>query len=194
MPCKVDLMEGYKWYDMYDLADHMYFNTPLVPLMCEVMKLIESKELLPECSSLVQQWYVYHKEDDIARETVGKRVLYRGKEEQLKPFIQHMRDIGFTAWEGILTKHQKEVKAKEMQESRIASEKYQKEFDIKVAIQKERDERRKEHMYQALREEAGKELTQAERLVRCMQDVETIDGKRVTKLYLDDELILEYID
>lgn len=106
MPCRVDLFDSYKWYDQYDLADHVYFNTPLVPLMCEVMKIIEDMGRLNDCSSMVQEWYRYHKEDDQIRKETGKRIFYRDKENVLKLFIEHMHKVGFQASIGILTDEQ----------------------------------------------------------------------------------------
>lgn len=148
MPCRVDLFEGYKWYDCYDLADHMYFNTPLVPLMCELMKLIEDKKLMGECSDTVQKWYKYHQEDDISKEITGKRIRYSDKQEELEVFVKHMRDIGFLVTTGILTDEQKKYKEEQWQkqeeENRIFMEKvHQEKEELLKEIIKEKKQKEK---------------------------------------------------
>lgn len=149
MPCRVDLFEGYSWYDHTDLAAHMYYNTPLVPLMCEVMKLVESRGLIKECSPIVQKWYEYHKEDDIHREKYGKKLPWSNKKEELVPFVEHMNSIGFTAEEGILTSVEKEEKDKKWAEKMKQLEEDSKKYDEENKKKQERWNREQDAVKQA---------------------------------------------
>jgi len=158
MPCRVDLFQGYNWYDSNDLADHMYFNTPLVTLMCEVMKLIESKGLLKECSDIVQKWYVYHKEDDLSRETTGKRLRYTEHQKELVVFIEHMREVGFDVRSGLLTEEEKQQK----QEKWERQEKENKEFMDKV------HQEREEELRDIIRQKEQKETTVQSSIIKTL--------------------------
>jgi len=91
MPCRVDLYPVYEYYDQYDRIDYLFFNTPLVPLLCEAMKVIEQNNLTDKIDSEYKEalikWFNYHKRDDAYFETEGVRLSYRMNEKSLKYFI-----------------------------------------------------------------------------------------------------------
>lgn len=68
MPCRVDLMPVYSYYDWRDRADYLFFRTPLAPLLCEAMKVIGvnnlTEELSPEFREAMIKWKEYHDRDD----------------------------------------------------------------------------------------------------------------------------------
>ena len=194
MPCTVDLYEGYKWYDSYDLADYLYFNTPLSPLMGEVIKILEEKGFIEELSLLLKNWYTEYTKDKNLREQFGKRLSSRKREKELDPLIQHMYDINFKVTRGILTKEEHEEEERERIKNAEEQNKWKIEYDKKQAINEERIKKRKQAMEEAIVNYVGRELTLDERYDRLEHEVDEQNGKRVTKLYLDNNLILEYID
>lgn len=198
MPCRVDLFQGYNWYDQYDLADHMYYNTPLVPLMCEVMKLIESKGMLDEYSDLVQKWYEYHKKDDEIRERTGERLRYYEHHEELKPFIGHMNSIGFSVTTGILTEEQIKQRTEEADKRDKEYEEYRKKKDIKREAARIQEEsiiqKRSDAVTKEIVATIGHDLPRAEREQRLRAEYETVAGSKdmIEVYYLDGKEILRY--
>ena len=50
MTCRVDLYPVYNYFDLDDRVNYLFFNTSLVPLTCEAMKILENNNLLNQCS------------------------------------------------------------------------------------------------------------------------------------------------
>lgn len=85
MPCRVDLFPVYEYYDRYDRINYLFFNTPLVPLTCEAMKILEENGLLKNCSKELQLWFDEHKKCDSNKDYKDG---YREKEKVLEEFME----------------------------------------------------------------------------------------------------------
>ena len=89
MPCTVDLFPVYSYYDKYDRANYLFFKTPLVPLLCESLRLIEQNSLTEELPTYIREmillWKEEHAKCDRSREYLN---YYRLKEKVLDRFIE----------------------------------------------------------------------------------------------------------
>lgn len=78
MPCRVDLFPVYEYYDSTDRADYLFFRTPLVPFLCEAMKLIQNNNLTEDLNILYREamikWKEYHDLDDKEKEINNKKL------------------------------------------------------------------------------------------------------------------------
>lgn len=92
MPCRVDLFPIAEYYDQYDRINWLYFNNPMVPLLCEAMKTLERNNLTEDISPMYREillkWMEHHKLDDATREGVGRGAAYNDHPDVMKYFIQ----------------------------------------------------------------------------------------------------------
>ena len=72
MPCRVDLTPLYSYYDWNDRANYLFFKTPLVPILCEAMKVLECNEMVDELPKYVRDiaklWKEEHDKCDRSEE------------------------------------------------------------------------------------------------------------------------------
>lgn len=90
MPCYVDLHPVYNYFDLDDRVNYLFFNTPLVPLTCEAMKILEKSNLLNQCSEELRLWFEEHKKCD---ENEYYKKNFKDKTEKLKTFIEFEKKI-----------------------------------------------------------------------------------------------------
>ncbi len=94
MPCTVDLFPVYSYYDKYDRINFLFFNTPLVPVLCEALALIEKNNLTEELPPYIRDIAIKWKEEhDKCDKSDNYLKNYRNKEEVLKQFIEFEKRI-----------------------------------------------------------------------------------------------------
>lgn len=95
MPCHVDLFPIYSYYDKYDRINFLFFKTPLVPVLCETMRLLEQNNLTEELPDYIRhmalEWKKEHDKCDKSKNYLND---YRSKEEILKEFINFEISLG----------------------------------------------------------------------------------------------------
>ena len=89
MPCYTETAPVYSYYDEYDRVNYLFFKTPLVPLLCETVRLLEennlTEDLPPYIRDIVVKWKEEHDKCDKSKSYLDR---YSDKEKVLDEFIE----------------------------------------------------------------------------------------------------------
>lgn len=89
MPCYTETAPVYSYYDGYDRINYLFFKTPLVPLLCETVRLLEennlTEDLPPYIRDIVVKWKEEHDKCDKFKSYLNR---YSDKEKVLDEFIE----------------------------------------------------------------------------------------------------------
>lgn len=89
MPCYTETPFIYPYFNEYDRINDLFFKTPLVPLLCETVRLLEENNLTEDLPAYVRdiviKWKEEHDKCDKSKLYLNR---YSDKEKVLDEFIE----------------------------------------------------------------------------------------------------------